>query len=68
MDRQAMLRNSSYAPEIAKLPRSEKAYDRTPVAEPAPPKEERPCCLLHRDALGRLPVGFCSPACIGRPR
>lgn len=30
------------------------------------PKEERPCCLARRDKLGRLPIGFCSPECVGR--
>ena len=28
------------------------------------PAHEAPCCLNARDALGRLPIGFCSPACV----
>jgi hypothetical protein len=30
------------------------------------PKESRPCCKAHIDGLGRLPIGFCSPECVGR--
>lgn len=29
-------------------------------------KELAPCCLMKRDALGRLPIGFCGPLCIRR--
>jgi hypothetical protein len=30
------------------------------------PKEDRPCCNVHRDDQNRLPIGFCSPTCLGR--
>lgn len=32
----------------------------------ATPKERRPCCAAKVDALGRLPIGWCGPDCIGR--
>lgn len=35
---------------------------------PIPPKKEKaPCCRARRDAVGRPPIGFCSPECIRRP-
>lgn len=30
------------------------------------PKEQRLCCAAKVDALGRLPVGWCGPDCLGR--
>lgn len=36
-------------------------------AGPPPRKEQAPCCMARRDALGRPPLGFCSPGCIRRP-
>lgn len=39
---------------------------RVPV-EWKPSKDEAACCRARRDALGRLPVGFCSPECVRRP-
>lgn len=39
-------------------------YDRLYVP---PRKEDRTCCMARRDALGRLPIGWCSPECEGRP-
>lgn len=32
----------------------------------ATPKVRRPCCAAKVDALGRLPIGWCGPDCIGR--
>lgn len=29
-------------------------------------KEDAPCCAVRVDALGRLPLGYCSPACVRR--
>ncbi len=37
-----------------------------PVQIP-PTKESAPCCVAHRDALGRLPLGYCGPDCVRRP-
>ena len=34
---------------------------------PPPRKEDRPCCTARRDDHGRLPIGYCSPGCLGRP-
>lgn len=31
-------------------------------------KEQAACCSSKRDALGRLPIGYCGPDCIRRPR
>lgn len=31
-------------------------------------KEDAPCCVARRDDLGRLPIGFCSPSCVRRPK
>jgi hypothetical protein len=31
-------------------------------------KEEAECCTSKRDSLGRLPIGYCGPDCIRRPR
>lgn len=37
------------------------------VAVPTWPKrDECPGCAAGRDALGRLPVGFCGPDCLAR--
>jgi hypothetical protein len=30
------------------------------------PKGKRACCAARRDGLGRLPIGFCAPDCLGR--
>lgn len=37
------------------------------IPECPPRKEVAACCQERRDALGRLPVGFCSPGCLRRP-
>ncbi len=34
---------------------------------PRLPAHESICCLALRDALGRLPVGWCGPDCLRRP-
>lgn len=31
-------------------------------------KDEAPCCAARRDSLGRLPIGYCGPDCLRRPR
>lgn len=36
--------------------------------ETRPPKDEAECCNAKRDALGRLPIGYCGPECERRPR
>lgn len=33
-----------------------------------PTKENAPCCVSRRDSEGRLPIGFCGPNCLRRPR
>lgn len=33
-----------------------------------PRKDLASCCQAHRDDLGRLPIGYCSPGCLRRPR
>lgn len=33
-----------------------------------PRKEDAPCCMSKVDAIGRPPLGFCSPECIRRPK
>ena len=38
------------------------------LPQPPPTKENAPCCRARRDHRGRLPVGFCSPECIRRPK
>lgn len=38
--------------------------DETPVAVVR--KEEAPCCNAKRDRDGRLPIGYCGPACVRR--
>lgn len=29
-------------------------------------RDDCPTCQLQRDAIGRLPIGFCGPHCIAR--
>lgn len=31
-------------------------------------KEDAPCCVARALPDGRLPIGFCSDACVRRPR
>lgn len=45
-----------------------KAAGVTPRIGRPPSKELSPCCVARRDDHGRLPVGYCSPACLRRPR
>lgn len=33
------------------------------VRDLPPPAHKAACCLAQRDALGRLPIGYCSPTC-----
>lgn len=39
------------------------------MLEPLPPKvREASCCGQYKDALGRYPIGYCSPDCERRPQ
>ena len=33
-----------------------------------PTKDEAECCNEKRDDLGRLPIGYCGPDCLRRPK
>lgn len=35
--------------------------------DPIVTKDDAPCCNAKRDALGRLPIGYCGPDCVRRP-
>lgn len=37
------------------------------VVRPHIRKEQAGCCVSRRDALGRLPIGYCSLECLRRP-
>lgn len=39
-----------------------------PLPDLPPRKEDAACCVARRDDVGRLPIGFCSPDCVRRPR
>lgn len=62
----------------ARIPKPKRALSKVGLSmprprrqRPAPPvvflrKEDRECCQMARDEIGRFQVGFCGPHCLGR--